>query len=112
MLCAMLNTPQPPISFSIYNKTVGSAVADVRVSFMVQAAREAVAENEENDPSHITACFDGSWQKHGHTFLNGIISATSVERGKVLGIETMSKPRLVCQTNPNSQHECKTTMKD
>jgi hypothetical protein len=30
-------------------------VADVSVSFMMQAARETAAENEENDPSHITA---------------------------------------------------------
>jgi hypothetical protein len=60
MLCAMLNILQLPGSFSIYNKTVGSAVADVSVSSMMQAAREAVAENEEDDPSHITVCFDGT----------------------------------------------------
>jgi uncharacterized protein (DUF2235 family) len=52
---------------------------------MMQAAREAVAENEEDDPSHVTLCFDGTGQKRGHTSLNGIISATSVDRGKVLG---------------------------
>jgi hypothetical protein len=82
MLCAVLNIPQPPTGFSIYSKTAGSAVADVSVSFMVQAAREAAAENEKDDSSHITACFDGSCQKRGHTSLNGIISATSVVRGK------------------------------
>jgi hypothetical protein len=60
MLCAMLNIPQPPTSFSIYNNAIGSAVADVSESFRMQAAREAVAENEEDDPSHITACFDGT----------------------------------------------------
>jgi hypothetical protein len=60
MLCAVLSIPQPPTSFSIYKKTIGSAVADVRVSSMRQAAREAEAENEEDDPSFITACFDGT----------------------------------------------------
>jgi hypothetical protein len=68
MLCAVLNIPQPPISFGIYNKTMGSAVADVSVSFLMQEAREAIEENEEDHPSHITACFDGPWQKQG-TFL-------------------------------------------
>jgi hypothetical protein len=63
MLCAVLNIPQPPTSFSIYDKSIGSAVADVSVSFMMQAAREAAAENEEDEPSHITACFGGTWQK-------------------------------------------------
>jgi hypothetical protein len=51
----MLNISQPPTRFSIYNKTIGTAVADVSESFMMQAAREAVAENEEDDPSHTTA---------------------------------------------------------
>jgi hypothetical protein len=81
MLGAVLNIPQPPTSFSIYNKTIGSAVADVGVFFMMEAARQAVTENEEDNPSHISACFDGTWQKRGHTSLNGIISATSVDRG-------------------------------
>jgi phage terminase large subunit GpA-like protein len=57
----------------------------------MRAARETVAENEEDNPSHITACFDGTWQKRGHTALNGVISATCVDRGKVLDIEIMSK---------------------
>jgi uncharacterized protein (DUF2235 family) len=89
----MLNIPQPPTSFCVYNKTIGSFVADVSVSLMMQASREAVAENEEDHPSHITVCFDGTWQKHGHASLNGIISATSVNRGKVLDacIEIVSK---------------------
>jgi hypothetical protein len=106
MLRAVLNIPQPQTSFSIYNQTIGSAVADVSVYFMVQAARETVAENEEDDTSHITACYDGTWQKRGHTSLNGIISATSVDRGKVLYIEIMSKC-FVCHNNPTSLHECK-----
>jgi hypothetical protein len=83
MLCAMLNIPQPPTSFGIYNKNTGSAVDDVSESSMMQAAREAVEENEEDDPSRVTACFDGSWQKCGHTSPNGIISATSFNKGKV-----------------------------
>jgi hypothetical protein len=40
-------------------KRIGSAVVDVSVSSMMQAAREAVVENED-DLSHITARFDGS----------------------------------------------------
>jgi hypothetical protein len=67
MLCAVLSIPQPQTSFSIYNKTIGSAVADVSESCMMQAAREAEAENEEDDPSHATVCLDGTWQKHGNT---------------------------------------------
>jgi hypothetical protein len=60
MLCGGLYISQPPTSHSIYNKAIGSAVADVSLSSVMQAAREAVAENEEGDLSHITACFDGT----------------------------------------------------
>jgi hypothetical protein len=74
---------------------------------MMQAAREAVAENEEDDPSHITACFDGIRQKCGHTSLNGIISATSFDKGKVLDVEILSKICFVCHTSQTSQHESK-----
>jgi hypothetical protein len=111
MLCAVLNIPQPPKSFSIYNKNIGSAVADVSVSFFMQEAREAIEENEEDDPSHISACFDGTWQKWGHIFMNGILSANSVNRGKVLDTKIMSKSCFVCHINPVSQHEGKKTMK-
>jgi hypothetical protein len=49
MLCAVLNIPHPPAGSSIYNKTVDLSVADVSVSFMMEAARDIVAENEEDD---------------------------------------------------------------
>jgi hypothetical protein len=87
VLRAILNIPQPPASFNIYNKTAGSALAEVSVNSMMQTARRTVAENEENDLSHITACFDGSWQKCGHISMHGIISATSSDKEEVLHIE-------------------------
>jgi hypothetical protein len=70
--------------FSIYNKIAGSAVAAASEFFVIQAAREAVAENEADNPLHVTACFDGTWKKCGYISLNGIVSATSVDREKVL----------------------------
>jgi hypothetical protein len=60
MSCAVLNIPQPPTSFSICNKNIGSAVTEVSQSTLMQAAGEAVAENEDDDPSHLTACVDGT----------------------------------------------------
>jgi hypothetical protein len=65
VLCAVLHIPQPPTSFSIYNKTVGSAVAEGDEFSMMQAARESVLENEEGDSSYKTTCFDGSCKNVG-----------------------------------------------
>jgi hypothetical protein len=39
MLRVMLNIPQPPTSFSIYSKTVGSTVAEVSESSMMVVLR-------------------------------------------------------------------------
>jgi hypothetical protein len=55
----------------------------------------------------MIAGFDGSWQKCGYTSLNGIISATSFDTGKILDIEVKSKFCFVCHTNPTSEHKCK-----
>jgi hypothetical protein len=79
----MLNIAELPVSFSIYNKSVDSAVAEVSESFIVPAVRKAAAENDEDDPSHTTACFDSSWQKGGHNSLNDILSTTSSGTGEV-----------------------------
>ena len=58
-------------------------------SSIMQASRKSVAENKENNPSHVTAWFDGIWQKSGHTSLNDIISATFFKKEEVLGTEIM-----------------------
>jgi hypothetical protein len=49
VLCATLNIPQPPTRFSICNNTVSSAVVEVDESYMMQARREAVAVDDEDD---------------------------------------------------------------
>jgi hypothetical protein len=54
VIFAVKHIPQPPTSFSIYNKTVGSAVAEMSEFSKMQAAREFVQENEEGDSSDIT----------------------------------------------------------
>jgi len=50
--------------------------------WVMQAAGVAIAEIGPDDPSRVTACVDDSWQKHGHTALNTITSATFFDTGK------------------------------
>ncbi|KAJ8893660.1 hypothetical protein PR048_006260 [Dryococelus australis] len=54
-----------------------------------EPVEEAVEEN--NMYRNLTVAFVGSWQKWGHTSLNGIVSATSVDTGKVTDIAILSK---------------------
>ena len=101
----MLNVAQLPVSFNIYNTSVDSAVTEVSVSFIVPAVRKAVAENDEEDPSHTTVCFDSSWQNVRCNFLNDIISVTSLGSGEVLHVEIMSKLCFVFHANLTSKHK-------
>ena len=46
---------------------------------------------------------DGSWQKGGYSSLNGYVAALSMESGKVLDIEVMSRFCRFCDANKNLQ---------
>ncbi|GFV80996.1 uncharacterized protein TNCV_2269801 [Trichonephila clavipes] len=50
--------------------------------------------------SDITVAIDGTWQKHGHTSLNGAVISTSFYTGKVLDASILSR---FCKC-PNKMH--------
>ncbi|CAN8010917.1 unnamed protein product [Ixodes pacificus] len=108
-LCAMLNLPKPPTKFSRYNAELLAHVSAVTEESMKRAAKEAVALNEGD--KDIAIALDGSWQRRGHTSHNGLVSATSVDSGKVLDLEVMTKHCSVCASKGNSsgaehEHKC------
>lgn len=84
----VMNLPSPPI-FRPFEKILNVAAKNVCQLSMDMALEEAVALND-GDPK-ITAAFDGSWQKRGHTSLNGVISASSPETSKIIDVEILSK---------------------
>lgn len=49
--------------------------------------------------------FDGSWQKRGFTSLNGVITATSIDTGKVLDVECLSKYCFICKGKRVLDHD-------
>lgn len=56
---------------------------------MQKGVEEAVLSNE--NCRDIAVALDGSWQKRGHTSINGVITATSLDNGKVIDFECLSK---------------------
>ncbi|GFY60638.1 hypothetical protein TNIN_399821, partial [Trichonephila inaurata madagascariensis] len=52
---------------------------------------EAKETKDVNGHSDIPVAIDGTWQKHGHTSLNGAVIATSVYTGKVLDASILSR---------------------
>ena len=57
---------------------------------MIAATKEAVEENE-MPKTDISIAFDGSWQKRGFKSKNGCGTVTSLDTGKVLDTEVMTK---------------------
>lgn len=64
---------------------------------------EAISENDgDND---IAACFDGTWQKRGHTSLNGVLTATAFNTSKVLDFKCLSKFCSACVQKANTRRQ-------
>lgn len=101
-LCGILNLPAPPSKYHRHELFLGFNVENLCKMSMAHAVEEAVLQNE-NNRENLCVAVDGSWQKRGHVSLNGILSVTSVDNGKVMDIQVMSK---FCQCpNRNSlQH--------
>lgn len=89
MLSGVLNIATPPTSISKYTNVVGEAVREMAENSMKNAVSEAVAENEGS--TDIAVGFDGTWQKRGFKSNNGVASATSIDTGKILDVDILSK---------------------
>ncbi|GBN79115.1 hypothetical protein AVEN_32907-1 [Araneus ventricosus] len=89
MFCAVMNLPQPPTRFQEYNKRLLNATRAVCESTMQTAAKEAIVEN--NSDNNIAMTVDGTWQKRGYKSLNGVVTVASMDTGKVIDVDELSK---------------------
>ncbi|GFX70541.1 uncharacterized protein TNCV_875151 [Trichonephila clavipes] len=70
------------------------ATKDVCDATMKDAVKEAVQENQ--NIRDIPVAVDGTWQKRGYSSMNGVVTVTSVDTGKVIDTEILSK-HCVCK---------------
>ncbi|GFU82588.1 uncharacterized protein TNCV_3952881 [Trichonephila clavipes] len=49
---------------------------------------------------------DGTWQKRGYTSLNGVVTVTSIDTGKVIDVDILSK-YCACKNLPFHENDCK-----
>lgn len=89
MFNAVMNLDPPSAKFTKYNSRLTKAMTEVGEASMLNAAIEAVEVNEGS--RDIAAAFDGTWQKRGYTSLNGVITVTSFDTGRVLDVECLAK---------------------
>jgi hypothetical protein len=88
-LCAMMNLPKGPTRFQKCSKILSEAVKDCAVVSMKDAVKKAVECNE--GATGLTIAVDGTWQHRGHVSLHGVVSATSIDTGKVIDVEELTK---------------------
>ncbi|GFS68324.1 uncharacterized protein TNCV_307031 [Trichonephila clavipes] len=65
---------------------------------MALAAAETLSFNNGNP--NVPVAIDGTWQKRGHTSLNGVVTAVSVDTGKDVDAEILSR-KCSCHFNGN-----------
>lgn len=104
IFCALMNLPPPPARIQKYSGVIGEAVQSIASSSMRAAANEAVELNEGS--KDIPIAFDGTWQKRGHTSKNSVATVTSIDTGKVIDFEALTKHCYACcEGNTNGEHK-------
>ena len=89
-LCCFLNMPEPMTSDNYDNisNILKDSAKVVAENSMSVAATELRGSNETGD---VGVSVDGTWQRKGFTSMNGVVTAISVDSGKVLDVSILSK---------------------
>ena len=106
--CAVMNMPPPPApnAYSRHNKALMEATKKVAGESMQAAASEVRHLKGSNDD--IVNCgvsCDGTWQRRGHSSINGCVTVLSMDTGKCLDVEVLSKVCHACKKHDN-QEDC------
>ena len=105
MLCGYLNMP-PPMQIAAFSSLsiVGKAYETVVTDSMNNAAHELLINEKvseyvtENNILDITVSGDGSWQKRGHSSLNGVVTLVASDTGKCVDYRVLSKHCASCKS--------------
>ncbi|GFX86204.1 uncharacterized protein TNCV_2560861 [Trichonephila clavipes] len=89
VFCGVMNLPPPPKWFYQSLHALNNATERVAKVSMALAAAETLSFNNCNP--NVPVAIDGTWQKRGHTSLNGVVTVVSVDTGKVVDAEILSR---------------------
>ena len=96
--CALMNMPPPPqpSAYRACNIALANAVKTVAVKTMKDAANE-LRNDQLNEVNQCAVSCGGTWQRRGHSSLNGCVTTLSMESGKCLDVEVLTKVCHGCQ---------------
>ncbi|GBL72576.1 hypothetical protein AVEN_127844-1 [Araneus ventricosus] len=104
-LSAVMNLgPPPPAKFERLNSSLCRALSSACSKSMLKAVEGAVSRNDNS--RDITVALDGTWQKRGHTSINGVITAASLDTGKVIDFECLCRYCFTCRKKSNDCKDC------
>ena len=104
--CTIMNMPPPPApnAYSRHNKALMEAAKKVAVESMEAAAREIHhLKGGNTDIANCGVSCDGTWQRRGHSSMNGCVTILSMDTGKCLDVEVLSKVCHACQKHENEE---------
>ena len=103
--CAVMNIPGPVAkkSFTTHVKAIARVSRQVVKAEMQKAVKEVRVINkaEEDEIADVAASWNGTWARRGFQSLYGMVSAISVQTGKVVDIEMKSKVCYKCRAKSN-----------
>ncbi|GFS52409.1 uncharacterized protein TNCV_4851061 [Trichonephila clavipes] len=108
-LCSALNVKfRSKTAFRCLEKKLEHVSNKIACKIMNEAAAEVHKKNNFDEVIQCGVSVDGTWQCRGHLSLNGCVSVISIDTGKVLDIEVLSKMCRIClkKTEDSISYEC------
>ena len=93
---ALMDMPKPMTkkNFQILNNKITRAVETIAEQTMLDASTELLVNKDSAD---VGVSVDGAWQRRGYASFNGLVAAISIDSGKVLDVEAMSRHCKACR---------------
>ncbi|GFY28364.1 CCHC-type domain-containing protein [Trichonephila clavipes] len=95
------------LSSDLVKKKLLNVASVVSKNAMIEAADEVRKLKNTSDVAECGVSVDGTWQRRGHSSLNGCVAVLSIDTGKVLDLEVMSKWCRNCNTSKSSEKKSK-----
>ena len=97
-----MNLPPPP-TYRAYNETV-KVLSSVTTDLAEECMNSAAEEVKSKKGNECGVSVDGTWQRRGFSSLSGVVAAVSVDTGKVLDVEILSRSCAGCKKH-NKDHK-------
>ena len=99
--CTLMNMPPPPVkcAYRKASRSIAKKIKGIAKKSMAEAATE-IRNAQGASGDEVVNCgvsCDGTWQRRGFSSLNGCIAVLSIESGKVLDAEALTKVCKQCQ---------------